>query len=469
VLLIAVTLILLKLGFLLLLVVGPFFLLIGTHPGFGRVVAIRWFELLVGVLLKMAAVSLVLSILLYSYTLIMGTSDAALPWALKILMIALVTIAVFIYRRPFQHLFSAVGYGVIGSRERAETDLSRAGESARSRHRDVAAAVPGFAAYRAARWARRNPAAAAAGSAAAARAAAAHGAAGMPDGEGDAAVATRKEFADAGGSPSGGPPDLSHAGRPAASARSRAWAASSGAEPGRAAPPLNLPSRGGAAAAAAAGAAAGAVAGRAHGNGHGNGNGHGSSSGSGGGSVSGSGGGGGSGVPTGWTRGSGAAAAGGAAAGAAAAGRRVPPGPSPAPAPGPAARPVSFSPGAPAGGGGSPPGQRTRSSGSAPQAPRPAPPAAAPPPAPPARRSAPAPRPAPAPRSSPSRAAPGPDPAASGGRGSASAPSRAPSGPARGPAGPVTGAGRTPAGGRDSETGSPPATPFWLRPIRRQK
>jgi hypothetical protein len=34
-------------------------------------------------------------------------------------MIALVTIAVFIYRRPFQHLFSAVGYGVIGSRERA--------------------------------------------------------------------------------------------------------------------------------------------------------------------------------------------------------------------------------------------------------------------------------------------------------------------------------------------------------------
>ena len=96
VLLIAVTLILLKLGFLLLLVVGPLFLLIGTHPGFGRVVALRWFELLVGVLLKQAAVALVLSVLLYSYALIMGTSDAVLPWAMKILMIALVTIAVFI-------------------------------------------------------------------------------------------------------------------------------------------------------------------------------------------------------------------------------------------------------------------------------------------------------------------------------------------------------------------------------------
>ena len=37
VLLIAITLILLKLGFLLLLVAGPFFLIVGTHPGFGRV------------------------------------------------------------------------------------------------------------------------------------------------------------------------------------------------------------------------------------------------------------------------------------------------------------------------------------------------------------------------------------------------------------------------------------------------
>jgi hypothetical protein len=53
VLLIAITLILLKLGFLLLLVAGPFFLIVGTHPGFGRVIALRWGELLIGVLLKM--------------------------------------------------------------------------------------------------------------------------------------------------------------------------------------------------------------------------------------------------------------------------------------------------------------------------------------------------------------------------------------------------------------------------------
>jgi hypothetical protein len=157
ILLISVTLILLKLSFLLLLIVGPFFLLIGAHPGFGRVVALRWVELLVGVLLKQAAVALVLSLLLYCYALIIGTSDAVLPWALKILMIALVTVAAFIYRKPFQHLFSAVGYGMIGAQERAEGDLARAAATARSTTVTAATALPGIAAYRAMRWAKRNP------------------------------------------------------------------------------------------------------------------------------------------------------------------------------------------------------------------------------------------------------------------------------------------------------------------------
>jgi hypothetical protein len=163
ILLIALTLIVLKLGFLLLLVAGPFFLIVGTHPGFGRVIAIRWFEMLVGVLMKQVAVAVVLSVLLYCYSLIMGTSDAVLPWALKILMIALVTVAVFIYRKPFQHLFSAVGYGTIGSQERAEYSLREAGSTFRRSTLDAATvAVPGVAGYRAARWARRNPGQAAA-------------------------------------------------------------------------------------------------------------------------------------------------------------------------------------------------------------------------------------------------------------------------------------------------------------------
>src|SRR6185437_5290381 len=178
VLFIAITLIILKLSFLLLLVAGPFFLIIGTHPGFGRVIALRWAEMLIGVLLKTAAIALVLSVLLYAYSLIMGASDAALPWALKILMIALVTVAVFIYRKPFVHLFSAVGYGMVGSRDRSDTELVRAGSTARRNTVDAATVgVPGFAAYRAGRWARRNP-----GQAAGLAAAAAGGAAGAAAG-----------------------------------------------------------------------------------------------------------------------------------------------------------------------------------------------------------------------------------------------------------------------------------------------
>ncbi len=249
VLLISVTLILLKLGFLLLLIVGPFFLLIGTHPGFGRVVAVRWFEMLVGVLLKQAAVALALSVLLYCYALIMGTADSVLPWALKILMITLVTVAVFIYRKPFGHLFAAVGYGAIGATERAEADLGRAAATARANTTAAATlAVPGLAAYRAARWARRNPAQAAGlalgAVTAASTAGLAAGAAGGMDATGNGVA----DHAGAGQVPggmvkgAGGSPDPAGGGTHAGSAaRARAWGASAGAASGSEAPPLRLP------------------------------------------------------------------------------------------------------------------------------------------------------------------------------------------------------------------------------------
>jgi hypothetical protein len=274
VLLISVTLILLKLSFLLLLIVGPFFLLIGTHPGFGRVVALRWVEMLIGVLLKQAAVALVLSLLLYCYALIMGTSDAVLPWALKILMIALVTVAAFIYRRPFQHLFSAVGYGVIGSEQRAEVDLARAGATARANTSALAAAaVPGFAAYRAGRWARRNPgqaaslamAAASGGVGAAVAAGVKAGEAGQAtDGDGNpmtdgtAAAPGADSGASSGVDGTGARIALATRGRAAAGGSgTSAGVASGSAEP----PPLNLPPRTGAGTAGAGGAAGAGAAG----------------------------------------------------------------------------------------------------------------------------------------------------------------------------------------------------------------
>ncbi len=246
VLLIAITLIILKLGFLLLLVAGPFFLIVGTHPGFGRVVALRWVEMLVGVLLKQAAVALVLSILLYAYSLIMGTSDAVLPWALKILMIALVTVAVFIYRKPFVHLFSAVGYGMVGSRERADAGLAQAGSMARRNTVDAATVgVPGFAAYRAARWARRNPAQAAGLAATVATAGAAGAAAGAS--AASAATVGSEDGPEQPGAPGNVPDEGQQAGtgRGGVAARGRGRAAAAAEGSSRAAPPLDLPDRDG--------------------------------------------------------------------------------------------------------------------------------------------------------------------------------------------------------------------------------
>ncbi|HYB15152.1 MAG TPA: type IV secretion system protein [Streptosporangiaceae bacterium] len=258
ILLIALTLIVLKLGFLLLLVAGPFFLIIGTHPGFGRIVAIRWFEMLVGVLMKQVAIAIVLSVLLYCYSLIMGTSDQVLPWALKILMIALVTVAVFIYRKPFTHLFSAVGYGSLGSAERAEYSMREAGFTFRRSTLDAATvAIPGVAGYRAARWARRNPGQAAAlaagvtaGAGAAGAAAAAADAAGNGTGQaaaGDAyASRLRPEAppaADGEGQVSSGSRRIAS---PIGQARNSTTAETDGG--GRTAPPLDLPPRPGPAA-----------------------------------------------------------------------------------------------------------------------------------------------------------------------------------------------------------------------------
>jgi hypothetical protein len=202
--------------------------------------------------MKQVAVALALSVLLYAYALVMATSDDVLPWALKILMIALLTVAVFIYRRPFQHLFTSVGYQALGSRDRADADLSRARSGFRARTMDTATAtLPGFGNYRVNRWARRNPDQADQAKFLAGRIADA-----MTPGAGAAsAAAARGEGA---GKDAQGAPDLAADGADGGTGRGRTGAGVSGsrAAVGRAGigggpggegraepPPLNLPRR----------------------------------------------------------------------------------------------------------------------------------------------------------------------------------------------------------------------------------
>jgi hypothetical protein len=183
--LVAVSLLVLKVGFLLLLILGPVFLLIGVHPGTGRIVAMRWLEMLIGTLLRQAVLALLLGVLVYGYALIIST---AMPWGMQIMFMALLTIAVFFYRRPFQHLFASMdGHTfttrVLGEATTAPT-LSRA-----------ANALPPVAGYRVGRWGLRKAepviqAAAIAGGASVAAASAAAVAQGKARGEEGAAPGT---------------------------------------------------------------------------------------------------------------------------------------------------------------------------------------------------------------------------------------------------------------------------------------
>ncbi|NBF00374.1 type IV secretion system protein, partial [Nonomuraea sp. K271] len=144
--LVAVSLLVLKVGFLLLLILGPIFLLIGVHPGSGRIIAMRWVEMLVGTLLRQAVLTIVLSVLVYGYALIIST---AMPWGLQVLFMALLTIAVFFYRRPFQHLFASLNGHTVTTRMLGEAASSSVLERS-------AGALPPVASARIGRWGLRK-------------------------------------------------------------------------------------------------------------------------------------------------------------------------------------------------------------------------------------------------------------------------------------------------------------------------
>jgi len=170
-------------------------------------------------------------VLLYCYSLIMGTTDQALPWALKIMMIALVTVTVVIYRKPFQHLFSSVGYGMLGAEERAHVSWRESTFGFRRATAGAAGVVaPGMGARAASRWARRGTAADGAGADTGGVQAA--GAA-IPEGMSVVPAAdshvTGRQWPDAGVSASGrtAPPlPLSSHGGPPVSGPSAGWARS---------------------------------------------------------------------------------------------------------------------------------------------------------------------------------------------------------------------------------------------------
>ncbi|RKS10786.1 TrbL/VirB6 plasmid conjugal transfer protein [Nocardiopsis sp. Huas11] len=119
----SVALIVLKIAFLLLFLLSPIFLLIGIHPGYGRMVLLRWVELMIGFLLKQIFIVLLISLLVMCYGMVMSTS---LGWGLQMILLALFTLALFIYRKPFAYLFASVNANTFTSRIVSDTAQSRA-------------------------------------------------------------------------------------------------------------------------------------------------------------------------------------------------------------------------------------------------------------------------------------------------------------------------------------------------------
>ncbi|KII00657.1 conjugal transfer protein TrbL [Streptomonospora alba] len=144
----SVALIVLKIGFLLLLLFSPVFLLIGIHPGYGRTVLLRWFEMTLGLLLKQVFIVLLISVLVLCYGMVIGSS---LGWGLQMILLALFTLALFIYRRPFAHLFQSVNANTFTSRMVSDAVSS----SALSKSSNV---LPPVAYMRAQKWGlKRSP------------------------------------------------------------------------------------------------------------------------------------------------------------------------------------------------------------------------------------------------------------------------------------------------------------------------
>jgi hypothetical protein len=115
---------LMQLALILLVVLAPFFLLLGIWPGAGRVIAMRWVETMVGLLVKRVALSALLAtILVVGGVLLDATSE--LGWGIVMAVQVLVLLVALVYRKPFVHIFQAATLPAGVAANRAPSSLER--------------------------------------------------------------------------------------------------------------------------------------------------------------------------------------------------------------------------------------------------------------------------------------------------------------------------------------------------------
>lgn len=128
-------------GMILLIIVAPIFLLVGIHPGFGRGIALKWLELLLGTMFKRIVLAAMLSILIGMYQVILA---APMPWLSQIALIIAMGVGVFVFRKPMLDTLNVVQLG--GSATGMEAGLQR--EAKQATGGTIGAVAGGLAASR---------------------------------------------------------------------------------------------------------------------------------------------------------------------------------------------------------------------------------------------------------------------------------------------------------------------------------
>jgi hypothetical protein len=93
------------LALIILVVLAPLFLLLAVHPGAGRVVGIRWIELIVALTLKRVGYAALLAVVLVLCGAIAGTTYP-LGWGIAMALQIMVVATGIWYRKPFTFLFT---------------------------------------------------------------------------------------------------------------------------------------------------------------------------------------------------------------------------------------------------------------------------------------------------------------------------------------------------------------------------
>jgi TrbL/VirB6 plasmid conjugal transfer protein len=100
------SLIVYQLTMIFLIILSPLFFLVGAAPGWGRRIAMRWLELIVGLLMKRVVVALVLAVFIKFYTIVMNIQG--IDYLFQLILIIAVTIVGLSQRTKIIRIFTDV-------------------------------------------------------------------------------------------------------------------------------------------------------------------------------------------------------------------------------------------------------------------------------------------------------------------------------------------------------------------------